>query len=60
MPSIVRNPETGEPLDQVVPNKTRCGSLDPVEMSPDNKCYCYPKEEKGASTYLTQSNKYIE
>lgn len=56
MPSIVRNPETGEPLDQVVPNKTRCGSLDPVEMSPDNKCYCYPKEEKGASTYLTQSN----
>lgn len=55
MPSIVRDPETGEPLDQVVPNKTRCGSEDPVEMSLDNKCYCWPKEDKGASMFLTSS-----
>ena len=41
-------PCTQEPIDQVVPNKTRCGSQDPVEMSADTKCYCWPKERRGA------------
>ena len=51
MPSIVRDPTTGIPLDQVVPNKTRCGSLDPVEMTLNNTCHCWPKEGKGASKF---------
>ena len=51
LPGIERNPETGEAILQVVPNKTRCGSEDPVEMSPDNKCYCWPKENRGSCKY---------
>ena len=53
MPSVYRDPATQEPIDQVVPNKTRCGSQDPVEMSADTKCYCWPKERRGArKTFL--------
>ena len=41
--------ETNEIPQQIVPNKTRCGTSDPLEMIEENKCYCYTKEERGSS-----------
>ena len=49
MDSIARDPVTKDPLQQIVPNKTRCGSTDPVEMTTESKCYCYAKEDHGSS-----------
>ena len=49
MDSIARDPVTKDPLQQIVPNKTRCGSTDPVEMTAESKCYCYAKEDRGSS-----------
>ena len=41
-------------MPQVLPNKTRCGSLDPVEMAnPDNACFCTAKDKLGASQLVT-------
>ena len=60
MPSIVRDPNTGEPLDQIVPNKTRCGSLDPVEMNLNNTCHCWPKDGKGSSKILQILSKAVQ
>ena len=47
MPSLVTN-ATGHYVPQIVPNKTRCGNLDPVEMNETNKCYCSSKDKDGA------------
>ena len=34
----------GTAWKQIVPNKTRCGNLDPVEMNVTDKCYCLAKD----------------
>jgi hypothetical protein len=47
MDSLVEN-MTGAYIPQIVPNKTRCGNLDPVEMNQTNKCFCLSKDGKGA------------
>ena len=47
MDSLVKN-MTGSYIPQIVPNKTRCGNLDPVEMNETNKCFCLSKDGKGA------------
>ena len=49
MESIARDPVTKDPLQQIVPNKTRCGSTDPLEMNEETKCYCYTKDDRGSS-----------
>lgn len=46
--SLYRNFTTKEYFPQVLPSKKRCGSVDPVDMKPDTKCYCNPKDKKGA------------
>lgn len=54
MDSLVSN-STAPPmgfLPQIIPNKTRCGNLDPVEMNITNKCYCLVKDKKGAGKSL--------
>ena len=38
----------GTALAQIVPNKTRCGNLDPVEMNITDKCYCLARNGQGA------------
>jgi hypothetical protein len=52
MPGVTRD-SLGVPIPQVVPNKTRCGSLDPVDMTEENKCSCKPKDDYGSG------NEYI-
>ena len=47
MDSLVKN-MTGSYIPQIVPNKTRCGNLDPVEMNETNKCFRLSKDGKGA------------
>ena len=62
MDSLERN-ATGSFIPQIVPNKTRCGNLDPVEMNDTNKCYCRSKDGKGAGTLqnlLITPNYFIE
>ena len=48
LPSVQRDSNQKQ-LDAVVPNKTRCGSTDPLEMNEATKCYCWPTEGKGTS-----------
>ena len=53
MNSLEKN-ETLHYLPQIVPNKTRCGNLDPVEMNETNKCYCLSRDKEGAGkNFLT-------
>ena len=42
MDSLVTN-ENGTAFKQVVPNKIRCGSLNPYIMDEKDKCYCKPR-----------------
>ena len=49
LPGLSLDPNTKQPLEQVVPSKTRCGSLDPVELTLENKCHCLPKDGLGSS-----------
>ena len=51
MDSLEKN-LTGSYIPQIIPNKTRCGNLDPVEMNITNKCYCLAKDKKGAGKLL--------
>ena len=46
--------ETNEIPQQIVPNKTRCGTSDTLEMIEDNKCYCLTKEGLGSSKTFFQ------
>ena len=44
----VRDAFTREDIIQIVPNKTRCGSNDPIDMQDHTQCKCLSKEGKGA------------
>ena len=58
MDSLVKN-MTGHYIPQIVPNKTRCGNLDPVEMNETNKCYCLARDKEGAGKkFFRQYIKY--
>ena len=50
MDSLVKN-ATGSYIPQIIPNKTRCGNLDPKEMNITEKCYCLAKDKKGAGRF---------
>ena len=43
---------TMKPLDMIVPYKTRCGSLDPLEMSEETKCNCWQTSGEGSCKYF--------
>ena len=43
---------TIEPLDMIVPYKTRCGSLDPLEMSEETKCNCWQTSGEGSCKFF--------
>ena len=44
---------TGSYIPQIIPNKTRCGNLDPKEMNITEKCYCLAKDKKGAGRFAS-------
>ena len=52
MDSLVKN-ATGSYIPQIIPNKTRCGNLDPKEMNITEKCYCLAKDKKGAGRFAS-------
>lgn len=52
MDSLVKN-ATGSYIPQIIPNKTRCGNLDPKEMNITEKCYCLVKDKKGAGRFAS-------
>ena len=52
MDSLVKN-ATGSYIPQIIPNKTRCGNLDPKEMNITEKCYCLAKDKKGAGRFTS-------
>ena len=48
MPGHAYDAITQQPLNMVVPDKTRCGSLDPLEMDKDKKCNCWQTSGEGS------------
>ena len=40
-----------QPIKIVVPDKTRCGSLDPLEMDLDKSCSCWQTNGEGACKF---------
>ncbi len=48
MPSLDYDAD-GKEIPVFVPDKTRCGTLDPLDIdNMENKCKCYPKDDKGS------------
>ena len=60
--SLEKN-ETGSPLNQIIPTKKRCGSLNPYRMHPNDKCYCekdnHVLEDESARTDQSMIGKTI-
>ena len=42
--SLYKN-KTGTPLNQIIPIKQRCGSLNPYKMHPNDVCHCENEKE---------------